>query len=140
MSSEDISTTEETATITTPTKASGGSNASTPILKDSIYSSLRWIATLFIPAFGALYAGLADIWALPYGIEVVGTCSLLTVFASTLLKISEKQYNTYVAENNSGQLTIDPSITDEESTGYSIQLAKNLTDYQSGDVIRLHVA
>jgi len=46
-----------------------------------------------LPAIGALYFGLSQIWGFPFGEEIVGTISLITVFLGTLLGISTYNYN-----------------------------------------------
>ena len=45
-----------------------------------------------IPAIAALYFGLANIWGLPYGEEIVGTLTVLDAFLGALLGISTVQY------------------------------------------------
>ena len=57
------------------------------------YDRLKWIALIFIPAIGALYFGLAQIWGFPYGEEIVGTLTLIDTFLGALLGISTAQYN-----------------------------------------------
>lgn len=54
---------------------------------------MKWIALIFIPAIGALYFGLAQIWGFPYGEEIVGTLTLIDTFLGALLGISTAQYN-----------------------------------------------
>ena len=63
------------------------------ILKNSLYDGLKWTAQILIPAIGALYFGLAQIWGLPYSEEIVGTLTCVDVFLGTLLGISTYQYN-----------------------------------------------
>ncbi len=62
-------------------------------LKDKTYDILKWIALIFIPAVGALYFGLAQIWGFPYGEEIVGTLTLIDTFLGALIGISTVNYN-----------------------------------------------
>ena len=57
------------------------------------YDILKWIAQIALPACGALYFGLSQIWGLPYGEEVVGTIAVVDTFLGALLGISAVQYN-----------------------------------------------
>ena len=63
------------------------------ILGNKAYDVLKWIALIFLPALGALYFGLAQIWGFPYGEEIVGTISVVDVFLGALLGISTANYN-----------------------------------------------
>ena len=54
---------------------------------------LQWIAQLLLPALGALYFALAQIWGVPYGEEIVGTLTAVDAFLGVILGISTVQYN-----------------------------------------------
>jgi hypothetical protein len=60
-------------------------------LKNETYNVLKWATLIALPA--AAYFGLSQIWGLPYGEQVVGTISVLTVFMGTLLGISTAKFN-----------------------------------------------
>lgn len=62
-------------------------------LSNELYDILKYIAQIVLPAVGALYFGLAKIWGLPYGTEIVGTISVIDAFLGALLQISTNQYN-----------------------------------------------
>lgn len=62
-------------------------------LSNKMYDILKYIAQYVLPALGALYFGLAKIWGLPYGTEIVGTIALVDTFLGTLLGLSTKSYN-----------------------------------------------
>ena len=62
-------------------------------MSNKTYDVMKWIALIFIPAIGALYFGLAQIWGFPYGEEIVGTLTLIDTFLGALLGISTAQYN-----------------------------------------------
>ena len=60
---------------------------------DNCYNAMKEFAQIWIPAIGALYFGLAQIWGLPYGEEIVGTLTVVDTFLGAILKISTVQYN-----------------------------------------------
>ncbi len=62
------------------------------MLSNKTYDVLKWIAQIVLPALGALYFGLARIWGLPYGEEIVGTLALIDTFLGAVLGISTVQY------------------------------------------------
>lgn len=61
-------------------------------MSNKLYDVLKWIAQLFLPAAGALYFALANIWGLPYGEEIVGTITAVDAFLGVILGISSKAY------------------------------------------------
>ena len=61
-------------------------------MSNKMYDVLKWIAQLFLPAAGALYFALANIWGLPYGEEIVGTITAVDAFLGVILGISSKAY------------------------------------------------
>ena len=57
------------------------------------YDTLKYIAQIVLPALATLYAGVAKIWGIPYGVEIPGTIMLLDAFLGALLMISSKEYS-----------------------------------------------
>lgn len=69
------------------------------IIKNSkLYDVLKWIAQLFLPALGTLYAGLAGIWGFPYGEEVMRSILAVDTFLGAILGLSNAQYKKSLAE------------------------------------------
>lgn len=62
-------------------------------MSNKVYDTLKWIALILLPAVGTLYFALANIWALPYPQEVVGTITAIDAFLGAVLGISSAQYN-----------------------------------------------
>lgn len=56
------------------------------------YDFLKWVAQFLLPAAGALYFALANIWNLPNGEQVVGTITAVDAFLGVLLGISSNTY------------------------------------------------
>lgn len=62
-------------------------------MSNKVYDTLKFIATIVLPALGTLYFALAGIWGFPYGEEVVGTITAIDAFLGAILQISSSQYN-----------------------------------------------
>lgn len=62
-------------------------------MTNATYDVLKWVAQIFLPAAAGLYAGLAKIWGLPFGVEITGTIAAVDAFLGALLQISTSQYN-----------------------------------------------
>lgn len=62
-------------------------------LKDSVYDLLKWLVVIVLPAIGALYTGLSQIWHLPYAAEIPATITVICTFLGAVLCISTAQYN-----------------------------------------------
>jgi hypothetical protein len=62
-------------------------------LDNKLYDILAYISRYALPALGGLYYSLADIWSLPYGSQVLATCTAVTVALNILLGISSIEYN-----------------------------------------------
>lgn len=61
-------------------------------LSNKVYDILKWIALIALDAFGVAYKGIAEVWSLSYGIEIMTTCSILSVLIGTLIGISNYNY------------------------------------------------
>ena len=66
------------------------------LFDDKTYDMLKWVAQIFLPALGALYFGLSQIWGFPYGEEIVGTIAVIDTFFGVILGISTSNYNNLV--------------------------------------------
>jgi len=64
-----------------------------PLLGDSTYNKLKQSTTVVLPALGALYFALAQIWHLPKAEEVVGSLAALNTFLGVILGVSTRSYN-----------------------------------------------
>ena len=62
-------------------------------LSDNQYNTMKWLVILFLPALAALYAGLADVWGLPYPEQLPRTINYIQVFLGTIIGISTINYN-----------------------------------------------
>lgn len=62
------------------------------MLNDKLYNILKWIALIALDLFGNAYEQLAEVWDLPYGTEVMRTCSILSVLIGGLIGVSTYSY------------------------------------------------
>lgn len=62
-------------------------------MSNETYNVLKWVTMIVLPAMGAAYFALSQIWPLPLGTEIVGTITILSTFLGSLLGISTKEYN-----------------------------------------------
>lgn len=106
----------------------------TVILKGSTYDFLKNFALVVLPALGALYFGLAQIWGLPNPEEVVGTVTVIETFLGVTLKISKHQYN-------NSDLKYDGTIAVEEHDDGTKQAHILLKNYENpADVVEQNEA
>lgn len=69
------------------------------MLSNKMYDILKWVAQILLPAFAMLYLGLAKVWGLPYGDEVVATMTAFDLFLGMLLGISNAAYYKSIADD-----------------------------------------
>ena len=62
-------------------------------MSSKVYDALKFIAVIVLPAAGALYFALSQIWGLPYGEEIVGTITAIDTFLGAVLMIDSAKYN-----------------------------------------------
>ena len=72
-------------------------------LPDNVYTILKWITLLCIPALATAYVGLAAIWGAPflYTDEIAKTAAVVCTLLGALLGISTATYykdNSYLDE------------------------------------------
>lgn len=63
------------------------------MLNNKVYDVLKYIAQIVLPAIGAFYFAIAQLWSLPYAEEIVGTITALDCLLGALLGISTYKYN-----------------------------------------------
>lgn len=62
-------------------------------LPDQVYTILKWITMIVLPALATAYVGLSAIWGWPYADEVAKTTAVICTLLGALLGISTAQYN-----------------------------------------------
>lgn len=89
-------------------------NSVKPLLNNTAYDRLKFVAQILLPGIGALYFALASIWGLPKAEEVVGTITAVDVFlglflarASSRYSDSDEWYDGYVPADSLPQELVD---------------------------------
>lgn len=62
------------------------------VITPVVYDWVKRFVQIILPAFSALYLGLAQLWNFPEPEKVVGTIALLTTFLGLCLGISANRY------------------------------------------------
>lgn len=96
-----------------------GSKQTTPLLSNKQYDFIKYLAQILLPAVGALYFGLAQIWGLPNAEQVVGTFTTVDIFLGATLLLSSKQYDKSDAKYD-GALVIDSSDPDKDLYSFEV--------------------
>ncbi len=96
----------------------------TPLLSDRLYNVLKTLTMIVLPASGALYVALAQIWDLPRAEAVVGSITATSVFLGSLAKWSSKSY-TESGTNYAGVIEVKD---DGEKAIFSLNLNQSPED------------
>lgn len=70
------------------------------INNDKLYTVLKWIATVGLPAITALWLGLSKVWGFPFAEEIGATLALVTTFLGALLGIGSIRYQLLNSDKN----------------------------------------
>ena len=57
-------------------------------LPGPVYTALKWVVLVALPAVGAFYTGLAGVWGWPLATEVTQTCSYVALLGGALIGVS----------------------------------------------------
>lgn len=71
------------------------------MLSNKTYDRLRFVAEILLPALGALYAALGQLWNFPYIEQIVGSAAAVDTFLGALLKFFKAKYDKAQAQLNS---------------------------------------
>ena len=76
------------------------------IFKNSkLYDVLKWIALVALDALGVAYESLANVWNLPYGDEIMKTCTIVSILIGALIGVSSHKYK---------NIEVDTDTTEED--------------------------
>lgn len=107
-------------------------------LSNKTYDTLKWIAQILLPALGALYFALSDLWSLPKVAEVVGTIAAVDAFLGVLLGVTATGYKK-TNDPNAGflqQTGVDPHTGMPD---LALTLTKTPSELLGKKTITLHV-
>lgn len=99
------------------------------VFNNNVYDVLKWIAQIVLPAIGALYFGLAQIWGLPYSEEIVGTITVIDVFIGAMLGISSNSYKgdgTVSFNPETGEVDLELEVDPDSLSDNSKRVVLNL--------------
>ena len=82
-------------------------------VSNGTYDKLKTTAQVILPAVGALYFGLSQIWGLPNGEQVVGTIAIIDTFLGVLLTALSKNYVSSGAAFD-GEVVVEDAMVEGE--------------------------
>lgn len=88
--------------------------SSTTTLSNSAYDKLKAFAQVVLPACGAAYFGLSEIWGLPAATKVVGSIVVIDTFLGILLSALAKNYVSSGAAFD-GEIVVEDAMVEGES-------------------------
>ena len=62
-------------------------------LSNKAYNRLKWVITIFLPAFMGLVAGFGALGFIPNAEVIVAAIGLIGTFLGSLINVSSKNYN-----------------------------------------------
>lgn len=93
------------------------------LFSNKVYTILKALAMIILPAIGSFYAAIATIWGLGYIEEVVGTIVAIDTLLGVILQISTTQFN---KTGTDGTLQIDTSNPEKDLYLLNIKTLDNL--------------
>ena len=110
-------------------------NNPVPVLNSRVYDFLKYLAQIVLPAAGALYFGLSQVWGFPNANEVVGTIVVVDTFLGALLNLSSKAYNDSEAKYD-GKINV---VDTDTKTLYDMEVKGDPADIQDKDEVTFKV-
>ena len=62
-------------------------------LNNKVYDVLKWVSLIALDAVGVAYESLASVWNLPFGDEIMKTCTIISILIGALIGLSTRNYN-----------------------------------------------
>jgi hypothetical protein len=62
------------------------------MMSNKLYDVLKWVALVALDAVGLFYSAISGIWGLPFGDEVLATCTAMSLFIGALIGVSSANY------------------------------------------------
>lgn len=105
-------------------------------LSNKLYSQVKFLAQILLPAVGTLYFTLSGIWGLPAAEQVVGTIVAVDAFLGVLLTISTSSYNQSEAKYDGA---IHLGEVDGDARSFHLELPVSASDIEDAEQIVLKV-
>jgi hypothetical protein len=93
-----------------------------PMISDSMYTKLEYLARVVLPALAVLYVALASLWGFPNGAAVVGTITALDTFLGVFLGFAQKAYDASPAKYDGNIVIMN---TQDGGKTFSLELDKH---------------
>lgn len=106
-------------------------------LTNKWYNRLKWTITVFLPAVGAFYFGLAQVWDFNRVPGVNGTINLLITFGGVFLAYSTSQYNK-TANAPDGEFIVN-QVDGEKFPALGVRKGSSIEELASKDKVTLTV-
>lgn len=104
-------------------------------LSNKAYNATKWTITVFLPAVGALYFALAQIWDFQRIVGVNATINAIITFGGLLIGYSTKKYNRTVGAPDG-----DLIITEVDGEKFpALGVNSSLEEMSAKDVVTLTV-
>ena len=81
-------------------------------LNDNVYTCLKWLAILVLPASATLVKAVFPVWDLPYADAIAATLTAIAAFIGTIIGISQA---TISFENRVKKVTTDAEEIDADT-------------------------
>ena len=75
-------------------------------LSDGVYTFLKWLGLIALPALATFYGVIGKVWDIPYTAEVVTTITAVATLIGALIGVSTVNYNKD-KEGDNGNSTIN---------------------------------
>jgi hypothetical protein len=96
-----------------------------------VYDFLKALALIWLPSIGTLYFGLATIWSLPYGKQILGSIMTLDASIGAVVRLASKS-----VAGADGVLWVN---TGADKDIYTLDVSTPLEEIPSLNEIRLKV-
>ena len=103
-----------------------------PVLTNSLYNALKFIALVFLPGIATLYFALAGYWNLPNAEQIIGTITAVDAFLGLLLHLNTNSYNASDAKYD-GDIDVIPKEDGKKT--FSLNLNSDPKDLDTKDQI-----
>lgn len=104
-------------------------------LTNSQYDKAKALVLTWLPALGALYFGLGQIWGFPAIEQVLGSLAVVGTFLGTVLNLNAKKYY-----EGGGDLNGDIMIVDDAGTRTTVvAFNEDPVGLKAGDRVTLQV-
>lgn len=106
-------------------------------LNNKTYNILKWITMIFLPAVGAFYFAIAQIWDLPGSLGVNGTINALVTFLGLLIGHSTAQYNKTAGAPDGDLIVSADPVSGETYLGLGVN--NSVEEMTNKDQVKLNV-